>query len=1834
MEVLKDGMKSIRYFVIIAALLILSSMTMQGAIFLKASSSVKVLAAGDQATITIYVTDHNNYSVADTLIKLSVVSGGGTIKPESITTNSVGVAKAVFTAADLPATNVIKVESSSAAPFMLSIESQEPPPAEFSVSLEQEKVYPETQTNIIIFVKNFKGKASPNVSVSLKPSNLQSLEPLTGKTDVKGRFTASVKTGKATGLAKVEVKAGSLETKVKEIPILPFPITTFNAVAEPYALYTQSNTTIKVKIADSRKNAVSGVKISFQVAKGEAVLEKGEAATDAKGTCSVKLKSGAKEGAVTVRVKVLDKDRAGETEPVLVNISVAKLILPPAKLEFSADHPFATTGDDVAFTARILDKEGNPVTGAAVTFLETEGGGRLSQEVVTTGPDGKATVLLSTGKKAGNNSVKAKCEQLTPVEVTIKTEGRVFHARKPAGAPAKFYAFLGKKKDRVSVVAVVTDKNFVPVTDVQIYFKVIKGHGVLASDRVNTDMSGTASVELTPKDYGIINIQVSAPALLDTKGLVYKKSFPIHLFLLPVCFLFAIALLIYLLLRGKSVKLRYLDPFTGLYNELFAKYRLKKAIKNKQKFTVFFLDFNHFKYFNNFNGHAKGNELIKAVADILKKKLEPEGVVCHLGGDDFVAILNHGKAEGLPEKLLAEISEKIESFYPDAERRIGTIKLKDEHGKEFSHPLASVAMAVLESDRFPAVNFNELLDKAGKVMKAAKSKGGNAVSYDVDYNSDIGRQYKIGWFTVIGFLLALMLPEPAFSQENTMILSAWCGETVATGRTVKVSAHVTDLKERPVSNAFILFAVEKGDGMLEDSYAVTDDTGNCVVRFTGGQTRGENIVTVYGEGLLPVNVEIKKRSGGIDVLIYFSLIMLTASTVLFTAKIMNMRLLLKGVDKDGGFRTRFFAEQYINKLSLSGANFVTTFLQFRDFQEYCKTYGYLKGDKIVKSLAEYIKEAVIANGGREDEIFYYWQDRFVIISPLLQYEEFSKDLIIKLNVSVSLFCEDKVSNFYSLHLLIAQIESQNLKQKGLEEIMDIGETLINKAKGKVDSSSITYSGYLTAEKAKPRPVAVPKQEVAPKAYFAPEKKILEMKHTGEEAIKIDAEKEKKEAAERLKKNMEELQKKNEASEKARKEAEEKAGKLEEEKIKKEADERVRKENEAKTVKETEARIKKQVESTIKKEMEQLAKRDAEEKTKREAEEKLRREADEKSKKELETRIREEVEEKARTEAAKREFEEKVRLEARERESIERESKVKREAEEALNKQKEENLRREAEEKAFREAEARLRKEAEEKARKLEEEIARRETEERARREAEEKSRLESEEKRRKEFEEKLVKELETRLGKEEERLLKEIEQRVRLETEEKSKKETQEKLLKELETRVSKEEAQILKEMGGTIEKDVSEKLKKAAEEKVIKNISSRVTGGNEDFMVSIEEKVKKEKEALAARLAEESRKESEDREEEKAKEETAKKEAELRAQKEAEERLVKEEKERAVAEKTKVEEDEKKRKEEEERKIKEAAAEEGKKDEEIVFAENQLAADPENLELHVKLADLYFAKNMKNKAVEKLLFLADNFYEARLHKYALKYYMRVIEIDPTCIAARIKIAQIYVHDDMDREAKLEFLSIAELYLEISDIAKAEEYAQKAIEFKSLEAHYVLGVVAYKRGMLKDAADEMNILLKIKPYHLKALQYLFYYYVASMDFMQALDTFDKILGFEEKHASSFKDYPKEGFTKEGMKYLMNEADSLVKKKLMTEAMKLVQAIIERMPSQLEARMKHASLLEAKGLFKEAAKGYRDAGTRYLRNGKREEAERCTVLADKLDPSLETKKEKKSKVSYL
>ena len=155
------------------------------------------------------------------------------------------------------------------------------------------------------------------------------------------------------------------------------------------------------------------------------------------------------------------------------------------------------------------------------------------------------------------------------------------------------------------------------------------------------------------------------------------------------------------------------DGLTGLLKHSRIKESLDVEIarseRNSLPLSVVMLDLDHFKKINDTYGHAAGDQVIRAMAHLLRQRLRKSDIIGRYGGEEFVIILPDTSSE-IAENLMTDIL-----------RRFSDLQFKDEQ-EEF-HVTFSAGIASTADQVTPAA----LLAVADKALYLAKSEGRNQV---------------------------------------------------------------------------------------------------------------------------------------------------------------------------------------------------------------------------------------------------------------------------------------------------------------------------------------------------------------------------------------------------------------------------------------------------------------------------------------------------------------------------------------------------------------------------------------------------------------------------------------------------------------------------------------------------------------------------------------------------------------------------------------------------------------------------------------------------------------------------------------------------------------------------------------------------------------------------------------------------------------------------------------------------------------------------------------------------------------------------------------------------
>jgi diguanylate cyclase (GGDEF)-like protein len=167
------------------------------------------------------------------------------------------------------------------------------------------------------------------------------------------------------------------------------------------------------------------------------------------------------------------------------------------------------------------------------------------------------------------------------------------------------------------------------------------------------------------------------------------------------------------------------DHATGLANRRELLRSLSEMRASKRSGVLLLLDLDHFKRVNDLHGHSVGDQLLRAVADVLSATAPPGSTCARIGGDEFAILLEsegRAAAEELGQKILFKLSTPF---------RIGNIQAQIS---------SSIGLAIVDR----AGSEEAVLRKADVGLYAAKDAGRNCLAwFDEKMERDLTSRLKL-----------------------------------------------------------------------------------------------------------------------------------------------------------------------------------------------------------------------------------------------------------------------------------------------------------------------------------------------------------------------------------------------------------------------------------------------------------------------------------------------------------------------------------------------------------------------------------------------------------------------------------------------------------------------------------------------------------------------------------------------------------------------------------------------------------------------------------------------------------------------------------------------------------------------------------------------------------------------------------------------------------------------------------------------------------------------------------------------------------------------------------
>jgi len=156
--------------------------------------------------------------------------------------------------------------------------------------------------------------------------------------------------------------------------------------------------------------------------------------------------------------------------------------------------------------------------------------------------------------------------------------------------------------------------------------------------------------------------------------------------------------------------------------------------------------------------------------------------------------------------------------------------------------------------------------------------------------------------------------------------------------------------------------------------------------------------------------------------------------------------------------------------------------------------------------------------------------------------------------------------------------------------------------------------------------------------------------------------------------------------------------------------------------------------------------------------------------------------------------------------------------------------------------------------------------------------------------------------------------------------------------------------------------------------------------------------------------------------------------------------------------------------------AEDGFTSKAIALYKKVLNIDITQLEVHLALGDMNAEKGLTGNALENYKYVADHYKKQNNIIKALGIYQKMADLSPTNVAFRMKLADMYLKEGMQKEGVKAYLDAADQHVAKEAFQDARQMFEKvlAVEPNNKAVYHKAGIVYFKEGKFVEACKALK----------------------------------------------------------------------------------------------------------------------------------------------------------------
>ncbi|MFB3925218.1 MAG: diguanylate cyclase domain-containing protein [Syntrophales bacterium] len=166
------------------------------------------------------------------------------------------------------------------------------------------------------------------------------------------------------------------------------------------------------------------------------------------------------------------------------------------------------------------------------------------------------------------------------------------------------------------------------------------------------------------------------------------------------------------------------NPLTRLPGNISIFRQIQDRLERGDVFAFAYADIDYFKPYNDKYGFSRGDDVIKItgrlIMNIVKSKQPQKSFIGHIGGDDFVFIMDVDLVEDTCREIIGAFDRIIPTLYDGEDRMKGYIESNDRQGTSRIFPFMTLSIGVTDTAAKNYNHYGELTEAASEMKKFAK----------------------------------------------------------------------------------------------------------------------------------------------------------------------------------------------------------------------------------------------------------------------------------------------------------------------------------------------------------------------------------------------------------------------------------------------------------------------------------------------------------------------------------------------------------------------------------------------------------------------------------------------------------------------------------------------------------------------------------------------------------------------------------------------------------------------------------------------------------------------------------------------------------------------------------------------------------------------------------------------------------------------------------------------------------------------------------------------------------------------------------------------------------